>query len=205
MGCLADGGDICCYDECFAAKFEIFKNGIFNPSGLLHSITRGKSVGQAEIAVVENSIRKCMKISESTQETGPGFCNIPQRVYTTTQCVFKENYKNCPEISPECQQLGNILQKCDRITTTIATTTKMTTTMLPITTVPRKIQNVTTTQPSNSKNVTTAAVPNAQNGTTVQVIKPQNVTTAANSQSGTTVQSVKPQNSTTPAAPGQSG
>jgi hypothetical protein len=115
MECLSDEGDTCCFDECFAMKSGIYYEEVFNASGVLNSITRDGTIGEEEIAVVKKSIATCeKKIKNSTGET----CEIPLYVYAFTQCVFSENYKNCPSVkeSLQCLEIGKLLTKCDKAT-----------------------------------------------------------------------------------------
>lgn len=114
MGCLEEGIDICCYDQCFAEKSRIFYNNYMNESALLHSITRGGDVGEEAVKVVENSIKKCSvginyNITSLT-------CKIPEYVYNFTQCILTENYINCPKLSEsqDCQDLRKLIDPCDR-------------------------------------------------------------------------------------------
>lgn len=125
MECLADDeADVCCYDECFAQISGIFQDEIFNKSAVLSSITRSESVGEAEIAVVKNSMKTCenLMIKSNPSET----CDIPDRIFKFTQCVFIENYKNCPKVleNKSCQALGKVLDPCNPQTTTQKPTTK---------------------------------------------------------------------------------
>lgn len=132
MECLANGGDTCCFDECFADRTGIYRNMLFNETALIDSVTKGRSVSPSEISVVEKSITKCSK-----KITNPILvaCNIPVEVYEIVQCVLKENFKNCPKVleNPECQELGKVLQPCVMITTTLPTTLPTTTTKQPTT------------------------------------------------------------------------
>lgn len=115
MECLANEGDLCCYDECFAEQSGIYVDEKFDSQALLNSLTRDGSVGEAEIAVVKRSIEKCEKAANKnfTAEV----CEIPLYVYNITQCVFMQNYKNCPNVleNLECQKLGKVLDPCTKI------------------------------------------------------------------------------------------
>lgn len=131
MECLSDEGDSCCFDECFADRTGIFVDEAFNTSAVLKSITRDETVGEAEISVVKNSIEKCEK-SLNTLMTSE-ICEIPEYVYKFSQCVFIENYKNCPKVvqNSECQNLGKVLENCNKIVTTRTTTKRLTKTRNP--------------------------------------------------------------------------
>lgn len=116
-----DEDGICCYDKCFAEKTEIYRNKTYNVTALLNSITREKSVSDLEIKIVENSIEMCKP--KLMNETKSLFCYIPDFLYKFTQCVLKENYKNCPKVHEDlqCKKLYNVLDECVPLKTTKST------------------------------------------------------------------------------------
>jgi hypothetical protein len=126
MECLANGGELCCYDECFADRSGIYRNKTFNELALINSITRGRSVDPVEIAIVENSIKYCYKTTDPNSSYLT--CKIPDLFFRFIQCVLIENYKKCPRVltDPECRTYGRFLESCTPGTSTTTTTTTAT-------------------------------------------------------------------------------
>lgn len=126
MECLAERGDVCCYDECFVEKTGLMWNNVLNSSNLNYSITRGGEVGEAEIKVVEDSMKKCANFLQETKTQTDFICRIPPYVYLFVQCVLKNNYLNCPNVQENqgCKELGKVLMSCRPITTTLPPPTK---------------------------------------------------------------------------------
>lgn len=131
MGCLADvEADTCCYDQCFIEKSEIMINSQINKEKLVHAITKGGSVGIEDEKVVRNSLKTCDGILTSSK-VSKYICRIPDNVFNFVQCVLRENYINCPNVTANqrCKELGNVMTACKPITTpkpTVASITKRT-------------------------------------------------------------------------------
>lgn len=121
--------DRCCFEECFARvnKFAIDAENL-NFTAISIALTRNGEFKKDLIKVVETSMDKCRKeMKLTTSKT----CNVSDSLFLYTQCVFKENYRNCPNVTvnEKCRNYGQFIKPCMPATTT--TTSTSTTTPVP--------------------------------------------------------------------------
>lgn len=61
--------------------------------------------------IIEASILECQKVIGDSTVT---LCSVPDATFKYTQCVFKENYTKCPNVTAkrDCKKYLNLLQNC---------------------------------------------------------------------------------------------
>lgn len=138
MQCLANGGEACCYDNCFAERYGIYVNDKINTSGFIATIINGKSDTPGLQDLAENAVKECekgyaVKYPFSSQYEYSYTCELPDKLYMISKCILSYIFLNCPEMKAgnECEEMKKSMEKCQELTTPIPTEAPLLTKSIP--------------------------------------------------------------------------
>lgn len=128
LECLEDGGEACCYDNCFAEHLGIFVEGKIVVGGFVGAIVNGNAGIHGIKTLAEEAVRECetgysKKFPFAAQYENSITCDMPDKLYMISKCILAFIFKNCPKLkaSHSCEELKKTMEHCEELTTTIAT------------------------------------------------------------------------------------